>query len=361
MAKTSASFTLMDYTDGISLITGIDSNLPLTQLYNPNATDGSNKLSPSWGSPTSLILTPKVLKAGSSTSLVSSMTNIGWGRRFAGAEKFTPVVSGENNESINSSTGELTVSANKLTDSNWQMDYKFSGTYTDPILNLAFPVEITITLSRVANGTSFVVARAYAPNGNQFKNNQPENLTVKAELIRGTGTDTSDLTYTWQKYNTSTAKWDNISGSTTDTLTINAEDVVSFAMYRCQIKDTDASSDTSGDTFTTEGVAFYDVTDPYQAVIESTAGNVFKKNSSASTTNTILICRVYQNGEEVDTTGENLTYTWTQTDKDGNAVSDFDIRAVAVESEGIVATKKKAIKVISTDVNVKATFFCEVN
>lgn len=27
MAKTSASFTIMDYTDGVSLITGIDSNL----------------------------------------------------------------------------------------------------------------------------------------------------------------------------------------------------------------------------------------------------------------------------------------------------------------------------------------------
>ena len=33
MAKTSASFTIMDYTDGVSLITGIDSNLPLVQLY----------------------------------------------------------------------------------------------------------------------------------------------------------------------------------------------------------------------------------------------------------------------------------------------------------------------------------------
>ena len=44
MAKTSASFTLMDYTDGISLITGIDSNLPLTSLY-----DTSNQtLNPSW-------------------------------------------------------------------------------------------------------------------------------------------------------------------------------------------------------------------------------------------------------------------------------------------------------------------------
>ena len=36
MAKTSASFTLMDYTDGVSLITGIDSNLPFVCTYNFN-------------------------------------------------------------------------------------------------------------------------------------------------------------------------------------------------------------------------------------------------------------------------------------------------------------------------------------
>ena len=70
MAKTSASFTLMDYTDGISLITGIDSNLPLTSQYDTT----NQRLNPSWAGSTSLQLTPNVIKAGSSTNLVSSMT-----------------------------------------------------------------------------------------------------------------------------------------------------------------------------------------------------------------------------------------------------------------------------------------------
>ncbi len=357
MAKTSASFTLMDYTDGVSLITGIDSNLPLTQLYNPNAADGTNKLTPSWAGTTSLILTPKVMKAGSSTSLLESMTGKAWKRRIVGGDWVT-VVSGSNNETMNSTTGALTVSEDKLTDNVWQIDYKFEGTYTDPILNLAFPVEIKVTLSRVANGTSFVVARAYAPSGNQFKNNKPDELTVKAELIRGTTTDTTNLEYTWEK-STNGTTWDAVAGST-NTLTIDADDVTSFAMFHCKIKDTDPNSDTSGETFTTEGVAFYDVTDPYQAVIESTAGSVFKKSSESTVTKTILICRVYQNGEECDTTGSKLTYTWTRTDKDGNADTSFNPTGIAITSEGIVATNSKAIEVSSNTVNIKATFFCEV-
>lgn len=357
MAKTSASFTLMDYTDGISLITGIDSNQPLTQLYNPNAADGTNKLTPSWAS-TPLLLTPKVMKAGSSTSLISTMTSKAWKRRIAGGN-WTAVVSGSNGEEVNSTTGVLKVSENKLTDNIWQMDYKFEGTYTDPVLNLAFPVEITISLSRVANGTSFVVARAYAPSGNQFKNNLPEKLTVKAELIRGTTTDTTLLSYAWEK-STNGTTWVAVTGST-NTLEIDADDVESFAMFRCKITDDDSTSDTSDQTFTTEGVAFYDVTDPYQAVIESTAGSVFKKTSDTTVTKTVLICRVYQNGEEYDTTGSKLTYTWTKTDKDGNAVSDFSPTGIAVEGEGIVATNSKAIEVSSNTVSVKATFFCEVS
>ena len=358
MAKTSASFTLMDYTDGISLITGIDSNLPLTQLYNPNAADDANRLTPSWAGDTSLILTPKVMRAGSSTSLLESMTGKAWKRRIAGGD-WVAVTSGSNGESMNATTGALTVTEDKLSGDVWQIDYKFEGTYTDTILNLPFPVEIKVTLSKVANGTSFVVARAYAPSGNQFKNNKPDTLTIKAELIRGTTTDTTNLTYTWEKSTNGTA-WATADGST-DTLTIDADDVVSFAMYRCKIKDTDPSSDTYNQTFTTEGVAFYDVSDPYQAVIESTAGSVFKKSSDSSVTKTVLICRVYQNGEEQDTTGSSLTYTWTKTDKDGNAVSGFSPTGVAVESEGIVATNGKAIEVSSNTVSVKATFFCEVS
>lgn len=348
MAKTSASFTLMDYTDGISLITGIDSNLPLTSLY-----DTSNQsLNPSWAGSTSLQLTPVVRKAGGG-DVVSTMTAKTWKRRVAGATSWATVSSGSNGETINSSTGVLTVAEDKLSGDVWQIDYKFSGTYTDAVLALAFPVEIVITLSRVANGTSFVVARAYATGGSQFKNSAPSSLQIKAELIRGTTHDTTNLSYQWKKSINGTV-WEDITSAKTAIISVTPTMVDSFAMFKCTIKDTDATSETYNNSYDTEAVSILDVTDPYQAVIESTAGSYFKNGSGS----TVLICRVYQNGDEIDATGTTLTYTWTKTDKNGSAVA-FTPTAVAHGS--IVTTKKKAISVSHDDVLVKATYFCAVN
>lgn len=349
MAKTSASFTLMDYTDGISLITGIDSNLPLTSLY-----DVSTKtLNPSWAGSTSLQLTPRVIKAGTADSLVESMTNRKWYRRIAGALSWSEVVSGSNGESINATTGVLTVSQDKLVGNVNQIDYKFEGNYLDPILNLTFPVSIVATFSRVQNGTSFVICRAYATGGTQFKNDQPSSLQVKAELIRGTTKDTTNLSYKWEK-STNGTTWTTISGATSDTYSVTAASVNSFAMFRCTITDTDSSSNTYNQSFVSEGIAFTDISDPYQAVIISTAGNYFKNNTGS----TILVCKVYRNGAEIDATGSSLTYTWTMTDKDGNAV---EFSPTAVTYGSIVTSKKKAISVSHDQVNVKGTFFCEVN
>lgn len=350
MAKTSASFTLMDYTDGVSLITGIDSNLPLTSLYDTS----TQTLSPSWEGSTSLILTPSILKAGSSTSLISLMTNKKWYRRIAGGD-WTQVISGSNGETMNNTTGALTVAQDKLIGNVWQIDYKFSGTYPDPVLLLDFPIEIKVTLSRVANGTSFVVARAYTTGGSQFKNELPSSLVIKAELIRGTTKDNTNLSYEWKK-STNGNSWTTVTGST-DSLSITPSMVDSFAMFKCIITDTDSASDTYNQSFETEGVSILDVSDPYQAVIESTAGSYFKNGSGS----TILICKVYQNGVEVDETGASMTYTWTKTDKNGAAVTSFDPSGVAVSSKGILATKKKAISVSSSDIDVKAVYFCEVS
>lgn len=348
MAKTSASFTLMDYTDGISLITGIDSNLPLTSLY-----DTSNQnLTPSWEGDTSLQLTPVVRKAGGS-DVVSSMTGKTWKRRRAGEATWITVTSGSNGESINATTGVLTVAQDKLIGDVWQIDYQFTGTYTDAVLGLDFPVEIVITLSRVANGTSFVVARAYATGGSQFKNSEPSSLQIKAELIRGTTQDTTNLSFQWKK-STNGTTWETISEGTSSTLSVTPAMVDSFAMFKCSILDTDATSDTYNQSYDTEAVSILDMTDPYQAVIESTAGTYFKNGIGS----TILICRVYQNGEEVDTTGSLLTYTWTKTDKDGASVA-FTPTAVAYGS--ITTTKKKAISVSHDEVTVKATYFCSVS
>ena len=130
---------------------------------------------------------------------------------------------------------------------------------------------------------------------------------------------------------------------------------ITFAMFRCTITDTDQNSDTYNQKFTTEGVSILDLTDPYQAVIESTAGTFFKNNSGSTT----LICKVYQNGVEVDVTGSSLTYTWTKTKADGTADSTFSPTGVAHGS--IVASKKKAISISHDQVDVKATFFCSVS
>lgn len=372
MAKTSASFTIMDYTDGVSLITGIDSNLPLTCVYDKEAI--GTKLNPSWAADTThLELTPKVMKAGSSTSLVPSMENVAWKKRFAGGEWGDIKASDGETMSTLEKGAVLEVTQDQLL-SSWQVEYKFTGVYNDPILKIPFNVEVVISFSRVANGTSFTIARAYAPDGNTFKNGlNPSQLTVKAELMRSkTGKDTTDITYKWQYYDTTAKNWADItSGKNGFTiskeegvglLTLTPESVTNFLLVHCIITDDDPLSDTTGQSFTTEGIAFYDVTDPYQAVIESTAGSVFKKGSTDSYTTTILICRVYQNGEEIDTKGDtSLTYSWSKTDKNGSADSTFTPKAVAVDGEGIVKTNSKAIEVYSTDVDVKATFFCEVN
>lgn len=330
------------------------------QLYDQE----KKTLNTSWAT-TALQLTPQVRIAGGS-SVVSSLTNVKWSRRFAGEESFTVVTSGQNNETVSSTTFALTVNANKLVGNHWQMDYRFSASYFDTTLQVSLPVEITVTLSRVSNGTSFVIARAYTPGGDQFKNNQPSTLSIKAELIRGTETDTTSLTYQWAKSTNGTA-WSNLtssstgvsSGTTSSTLVITPDAVDSFAMFRCTIKDTDSSSITYNQSFVTEGIAILDVSDPYQAIIESTGGNFFKKGTNQSTSSTVLICRVYQNGVEIDPTGNTLTYTWTMTDKDGNAVSTFSPTATTHGS--IVASKKKAIVVSSDEVNIKGTFFCSVS
>lgn len=347
MAKTSASFTLMDYTDGISLITGMDSSLPLTSLYDTAA----QTLNPSWAGEKSLILTPTILKAGSSEPLMAKVSGKKWQRRIAGSD-WVDVVSGSDGETMNASTGVLTVSKDKLVGDVWQIEYRFLGSYLDPVLKLSFPVDIKATFSRVANGTSFVLARAYAPGGSQFKNGIPAALDITAELIRGTTTDKTNLAYTWQKSTNGTA-WAAVTGSSS-TLSVTPAMVSSFAMFRCIIKDTDPASDTYNQTFTTEGVSILDVSDPYQAVIESTAGSFFKNDTGTTT----LICRVYQSGNEIDETGSELTYAWTKTDVAGSPV-EFTPNAVAHGK--VVADRKKAIMVSHDEVDIKATYFCEVS
>jgi hypothetical protein len=178
MAKASSSYTIMDYTDGVTLLGNIEANHPRTVLYD-TTTQTHN---PSWAD-TALSLTPSIFKAGSDTNLVSSLVSGVWKRKIPGGN-WTDVVSGQNGETVASTTKILTVNQDKMVGGIWQVEYKFVAVYHDPILNLDLDYDMVITFSRVANGTSFVVARAFAPGGDQFKNGNPASLTIKAELIR---------------------------------------------------------------------------------------------------------------------------------------------------------------------------------
>ncbi|WP_319758420.1 hypothetical protein [uncultured Sphaerochaeta sp.] len=337
MAKASASYTIMDYTDGVTLLGSIESNHPRTTLYD-TTTQSHN---PSWAD-TSLTLTPKLHKAGSTTDLIGTLKSGKWQRKLPGGA-WTDVVSGSNSETVVTATKVLTVSANKMTGNIWQIEYKFVAVYTDPVLGLDLDYEMVIAFNRVANGTSFVVARAFTPSGDQFKNGNPSSLKVKAELIRGTTQDTTNLTYAWEK-STNGTTWSAVTGSTSE-LSVTPAMVDSFAMFRCKITDTDASSDTYQDVFTTEGVTILDVSDPYQVVIESSAGQFFKNNTGSTTLKAV----VYQDGAEVDSGGTGLTYTWTMTDKDGVADATFGSKT------------GKTISVSHDEIEVKGTFFCSVS
>lgn len=342
MAKASASYTIMDYTDGVTLLGNIDANHPRTVLYDTT----TQTYNPSWAD-TALSLTPRLTKAGSTTDLVASLASASWQRKIPGGD-WTNVVSGSNGETIAPTTKTLTVNQNKMTGNIWQVEYKFIAVYHDPVLNLDLEYEMVISFNRVANGTSFVVARAYAPGGDQFKNSNPASLKVKAELIRGTTPDTTSLTYVWEK-STNGTTWAVVSGATTSELTVTPVMVDSFAMFRCKITDTDASSETYNDVFITEGVTILDVSDPYQVAIWSSAGQFFKNGTGT----TVLTAKVYQDGAEIDAAGTNLTYAWTMTDKDGANVP--SIGGVTFPKSG------KTLTVTHDMVSVKGTFFCEID
>lgn len=261
------------------------------------------------------------------------------------------------------------------------------GTLAVPI---TAPVATTlyITWSKVntgATGTAganAVVFSIYAPNGTVFINGSGA-LTIQTAAYVGSTAINSGATYAWEKY--SSGSWSTISGQTGSSLIVNGSDVVGMASYRCTM--------TYGGKTYQDVITLIDKTDNYQADIDSTAGDIFKNTVGS----TCLICRLWQNGSEVDplksttyaqtdpsspSTGQyyhkitpttpttklmrysgsawvdvttnasykyEKTYKWYRRNKDGNALD-----------SGAVFATGKVIYVDGDDVDVKTVFVCEV-
>ena len=348
MSKAQGQFTIIDYNDAITLTGYINANQMKTQMYNPdNAT-----YTPDWAS-TNMVLTPSLFAAGSGTDIIASdaVQSVKW---YDGSS--TTAIAASTNYALSGTKSHiLTIKKNVLAGLAGK-DYRCVVVYRDPTTNLDLTFTMSITLSRVVNGGGIVDLIVTTPNGNVFKNGDVSTLTAKAELWRGSVIDTTNVTYQWYEIDPTVTTdqgggvgWrklsntsNHFSGVTTNTLTIYAVEVDSYSTYKCGAKDTDSASNTYNKSFM-DTASFVDMTDPYQVIITSTGGDIFK-NGVGSTTLTAVL---YQAGEEIDAAG-NGVYTWTKYDKDG------------VKDTVFGSKTGKTLSVGSSDVTVKATFMVEV-
>ena len=208
-------------------------------------------------------------------------------------------------------------------------------------------------------------------------------LLLQTSAYDGSSPITSGATYEWAKY--SGGSWQTISREAASSLSVDGADVAGQASYRCRMT-------YNGKNYQ-DVISLIDKTDNYQADIDSTAGDVFKNGIGS----TFLICRLWQNGKEVDalksttysasapsapstgtfyykaaanshaTTlmrysgsawtdvsssaeyGHTKKYTWYRRDKNGEPLDN-----------GAAFATGKVISISGDDVDVKTVFVCEV-
>lgn len=273
-------------------------------------------------------------------------------------------------------------------------------TITDPV-SITLPIYWN-KVNSGADGEDAITFSVYSPDGNVFTNGVNEggqnSLKLTTQFYKGSTDikEDSNSLYTWYMYapsdsDSDTSGWKKVQEEKDGTsqnkgyeYTVNASDVVGTSTYRCKARIGNTST-----TYYSDTITILDKTDNYQAEIESTGGEIFKNSIGES----FLICRLFQNGQEVDpvksttyvktepssgttgsyiyvVNGNNTTlkkrtssgwttetsdseriYKWYKRDKDGNAVT--------VGGNSVFATGK-VIYVNQNDVDSKAVFTCEV-
>ena len=263
---------------------------------------------------------------------------------YTGTTKVTPTVgqtisgapSGMTVTKGNASSNEIPITMTIAANANLGSSGKCQGSLSIPITS---PVSTTLKInwSKVntgatgAAGADAVVFSIYAPNGTVFTNGEG-NLTIQTAAYKGSTAITSGATYKWEKYQG--GSWTTVTG-TSGSLSVAGSTVTGTATYRCTM--------TYNSKSYSDVITLTDKTDNYQATIESTGGEIFKNSVGSS----VLTCRLFQNGVEVDVDGTAYSYTWYKLDKDG-------------ESQGQFGTGK-SVNVDQDDVEVKSTFTCEVS
>lgn len=352
MAKATGQITIIDYNDALTLSGFISSNLVKTQMYNPD----NGSYAPSWASSPYLVLTPSLYKIGTTSDIItdSAVTSVKWYEYVNGVE--TQITATTDRTFSGTKNHILTIKKNEMAGLSGK-DYVCKITYLDPTTELILEHKITISFSRVVNGSGIVDAIALCPEGNVFKNGEITSLRASCDLWRGSVVDTSGVSYQWYQQDSTVTtdqgggvgwrKLANTSGKyagvTTKDLTIYPDSFTNVGVFKCGIRDTDSTSASYNTTFW-DTVTFIDNTDPIAVSIVSTGGDVFKNGTGSSQ----LTAKLFQAGKEIDTAGTDHTYTWTKYLEDGTLDSTF-------------SKTGKTISVTDADVDIKSTFICTID
>lgn len=229
--------------------------------------------------------------------------------------------------------------------------------------------------NRGSNGASAVVFSIYAPNGTIVQN-QSGSLTLATSAYSGATAITSGATYQWAKY--SAGKWTNISGATSDSLTVSGSDVVNIQSYRCTMtyggksyvdvitvedkSDPYVSEMLSIGGFTVKnslgGLVPYVIVRTNQKEVDALLGSISETAPSAPASGTLwykidhaakTVTLMKYNGTAwaAATEKQSLTYTWYKQDKDGKEAS--------------FGKTGKVIYLSAEDIDSIATLQCDVS
>ena len=160
---------------------------------------------------------------------------------------------------------ELSVAAS----SNLGADAALTGniTLTFTIFGKTVTKVFTWTKSKAgSNGASAVVFSVYAPNGTIVQN-QSGSILLATSAYAGSTAITS-AAYQWAKY--SSGSWTNISGETSETLTVSGSDIINIQSYRCTM--------TYGGKAYVDVITVEDKSDPYVSEMLSIGGYTVKNN-----------------------------------------------------------------------------------
>ena len=148
MSRAQGQFTIIDYNDALTLTGYIGCNHPKTQMFNPD----NNSYTPNWAS-TNLVLTPSLYIIGTTTDQITSenVTMVKW---YQGTST-TAIASGGNYTLSGTKSHILTVKANIMAGLPG-VDFKCEITYRDPSTGLTLVHPLTISFSRVVNGSGIV-------------------------------------------------------------------------------------------------------------------------------------------------------------------------------------------------------------